>query len=180
VKFRCEVCGEPANVHISNENADGATLRHLCLQCAADEDDLAPREPMLNLAAVLVVVGLFILVISLFADVLAFGRHEGFGWQQQAGLALAAVFVLTAALVRIPTVLAIGLMIGAITVLADWLGLGNAEDFGIRQVAGTLLGLLLIGAGWLVARRGQAGERQTRSSTRRVHDQRYPIEPVDL
>ena len=165
-KPSCEVCGEPANVHISNENADGTSLRHLCLQCAADEDDLAPQEQILNLAAVLMVVGLFILAISLFADFLAFGRHEGFGWQQQAGLVLAGVLVLTAAVVRIPTVLAIGLMIGAITVLADWLGLGDTEGFGKQQIAGAFLGLLLIGVGWLVARRGQDGEKQPRPSSR--------------
>jgi len=162
----CEVCGEPAIVHISNEDANKATLRHLCLQCAADEDDVQPREQMLNRAAVLLVVGLFILMISLFADVLAFGRSEGFGWQQQAGLALAAVLVLTAALMRIPTVLVIGLMIGAITVLADWLGLGNTEGFGMQQIAGSLLGLFLIGAGRLVARRGQYGDRHPRPATR--------------
>lgn len=152
-KLRCEVCGEPAIVHISSENADGATLRHLCLQCAADEDEVLPRDQRLNLAAILLVVGLFILIISLFADALAFGGHEGFGWQQQIGLALAGVLVLTAAVMRTSTLLVIGLMTCVITVLADWLGLGNSEGFGIQQIIGSLLGLLLIGVGWLIVRR---------------------------
>jgi len=152
-KPRCEVCGKPALVHISSEDADGTTLRHLCLQCAANEDQPPPRDRILNLAAVLLVVGLFVLMISLFADALALGRHEGFGWQQLAGLALAGVLTLTAAVMRTPTLLVIGLMMGSSIILADSLGFGSDEDFGMQQIAGLLLGLLLIGAGWLVARR---------------------------
>jgi len=149
---RCEVCGEPARVHISNEQADGTRLRHLCLQCAAKVDDIVPRNQLLNVAAILLVVGAFILMLSLFADILALGQHDGFGWQQQLGLTLAAILVMTAAVMQTPTVLVIGLMIGSITILADRLGLGSSSGFGVKQITGSALGVILIVAGWLMAK----------------------------
>jgi len=100
------------------------------------------------------VAGLYLVSLSLFADVLGIGGSEGFGWQQGAGLVLGGVLLLTGALLRVPTLLAIGLATGVLTLLADWLALGDSEGFGGHQVLGTLMGMALtmVGLGLAHAR----------------------------
>ena len=104
----------------------------------------------MNRAAILMSVGLFVLVVSALADVLAFGSHAGFGWRRGLGLGFAGVLVLTGAMMRISTLFAIGLIIGLLTLLADWLGFGDAPGFGWQQTLGSLLGAALIAMGLLV------------------------------
>jgi hypothetical protein len=93
-----------------------------------------------------------VLVTSAAADWFAFGSSEGFGWKQLLGLGLAGILLLIGALVRIPALSVIGLFIGLLTVLADWLGFGNAEGFGRQQMAGCALGAALMALGLVFAR----------------------------
>ncbi len=154
VKPVCEICGVPAVVHINDQASEGATMRHLCFQCADREDmSSATRTRRLNFGAVLAAVGLMLLVISLLADVLAFGDAEGFGWQQLSGVALAGILVLVGAVMRIPTLLVAGLIGVVMTILADWLAFGSAEGFGWRQILGCVVGLILVVSGVSLARR---------------------------
>ena len=149
----CENCGGPAVVHIRNEAAGVVVVRHLCLLCADAEDHAAPaRERELNFPVALITVGLIILLMSTFADVLAFGSSAGFGWQQWSGIALAGVLALAGAIMQIPTLLLIGLITGAVTVLADWLAFGSAEGFGWQQMLGSALGAALIAVALTIAR----------------------------
>jgi len=149
----CEKCGAPLSVTGADKEAPDPTMPLLCVLCAADDQQAGPRRARgANRAAILLCVGLFVLVISAAADWLAFGSSEGFGWQQLLGLGLAGILLLIGAVVRIPTLSVIGLFIGLLTVLADWLGLGNAPGFGWHQVSGSLLGAALIAAGLVVAR----------------------------
>lgn len=129
-------------------------MRHLCLRCADAGDVPAVRsERRLHYAAILLVVGLLVLVVSSAADVLQFGDAAGFGKWQILGVLLAGFLLLIGTMTRIFTLLAIGLITGVLTVLADWLGFGNAEGFGFQQIGGCLVGIALIAAGLLVARR---------------------------
>lgn len=144
-KTTCEKCGEPAIVHITG--SDAGPTRHLCLQCAAEEDVAPQRERVLNFVVILIVVGLFILFISVLADSLGFGDIEGFGWKQMIGLVLGVTLVLAGGLMRVPTITVVGLMITGITLLADWLGFGSSEGFGIQQVCGVLFGSALVVVG---------------------------------
>ena len=149
----CERCGAPAVVHIRNEVAGEVVVRHVCLQCAdAEENAPPPRERALNLPVALMIVGSIILLTSVFADVLGFGSAGGFGWQQWSGIALAGVLALAGAIMQIPTLLLIGLITGALTVLADWLGLGNVKGFGWQQMLGSAVGVAVIALAWAVAR----------------------------
>ena len=94
----CEMCGVPAVVHINSGASAAPTMRHFCFGCADTEDmRAASRKPGLNPGAVIAAVGLMMLVISLLADLLAFGGSEGFGWRQLLGVALAGVMVLIGA-----------------------------------------------------------------------------------
>lgn len=149
----CEKCGAPALVHISNGSGQVSLMRHLCLDCAAAEDALVPRERTLNLAALLIVVGLFTLAISAAADALHLGATANFGVRQLASTALALILVIAGAIIRIPTVAVVGIMMGSITLLADWLALGGRAGFGFKQTIGCMLGCVLIAVGLALSRR---------------------------
>ncbi len=141
----CEICGSPAIVHITHEDHQGVLVRHLCLACADGEQQaLHTWNRGVDRAAVLAVLGLSILVISVFADHLGFGRSPGFAWKQEAGVLLAALLLLTGALIRVPTLSVCGLLAGGVTVLADRIGFGDSAGFGWQQVAGTAVGGLLL------------------------------------
>lgn len=149
----CDLCGTPAVVHIGGDMEMHPRLRHLCAACADAEELARPdRDRRLDHAAVLVAVGFSILFISVFADVLAFGGSEGFGWKQWAGMALAGILVMVGVAMWIPTVLVIGLFVGGLTALADYLGFGNASGFGLQQIGGALLGLGMVMVGFKTAR----------------------------
>jgi hypothetical protein len=154
-KPACERCGQPALVNITNDEAHGITMRHFCLACAeAEEMEAEQRDQYLNYGAILISVGLFVLVLSVFADWLAFGHPlSGFAWKQRTGVALAGMLILTAAVVQIPTMLVIGVLFGTLTILADLLAFGQAPGFGWQQTLGTVLGLLLLLTGISEARR---------------------------
>jgi len=149
----CEKCRAPANVHIRNDRAVVGTVRHLCMRCVAEQQDALTSRPdrPLNHCAVLISIGLFVLVISTLADVLKFGRYEGFGWKQLTGVGVAGVLVLTGAVVRVPTVLVIGLITGALAVLADWSAFGSSPGFGWQQTSASLAGGALIAIGLIGA-----------------------------
>ena len=146
----CESCQRPAIVQIRNAFAGNVLIRYLCLDCADAEDDASPgQKRRLNLAAITITLGLYVLGVSVFADALGFGSAEGFGRQQWAGVAITGVLVLVAAIMQIPTLLVAGLLLGGTTLLADWLGLGDIPGFGSLQMLGTALGvgLTVIGLG---------------------------------
>ncbi|GEM_PF-2734563 len=107
----------------------------------------------LHHAAVLTVLGLYLLLLALLADQLRLGNTQGFGYQQWAGVLLAAVLLLTGALLRIPTLAVIGLLTGSLTLLADYLGLGRSPGFGGRQAIAAALGVLLLITGCLRGRK---------------------------
>lgn len=150
----CEKCGVPAVVHVTNDGGTGTHVRHFCLRCAdAEETDGARGEPGLNRAAVLIAVGLLVLATSVLADVLKIGAGEGFGLWQRLGVLVAGLLVLMATLTRTLTLLVIGLITGAVTVLADWLGLAGTEGFGLKQMFGSAAGVLMVVMGLLLGRR---------------------------
>ena len=152
-KPACEKCGAPAVVHITNDTGDGAFVRHLCIPCADEEEATVARGKRgLDHAAILIVVGLLLLVISAGADILKFGSAEEFGMWQIIGTLLGGFLAIVGAVMRISTVVVIGLITIGLTVLADWLGFGNAEGFGLQQIAGCALGVVLILAGLAVGR----------------------------
>jgi len=151
----CKLCGAPALVHIRPDASDERTVHHFCLRCAdlnaaADEWDAADRR--LNRAAVCALAGLIVLVISVGADFFAFGRADGFGWKQMTGVFCGAAFFLTGTLLRASTLILVGLIMGGVTLLADWLAFGSSPGFGWHQILGTLLGVFLLVGGCRVRR----------------------------
>lgn len=157
-KRECERCGASALVRIRTQVAGTIVIRQLCLQCADEEDRAGITNGRnLNVPAVVMIGGLFLLLISIFADMLGLGDARGFGWEQWTGITISGVLAFAGALMRVPTVLAIGLLMGAITLLADWLGMGDAEGFGHTQILGLVCGVLLLVVGLGLARAVRAG-----------------------
>ena len=105
------------------------------------------RMTRTEIGVILIAVGLFTLAVSSLADVLRFGANKGFGWQQDVGLGLAAVLTLTGSLFGVLALVVIGIFVGCITLMADFLAFGSNPGFGIQQVLGTLLGALVLAVG---------------------------------
>jgi hypothetical protein len=150
----CEKCGQPALVNMKSEDASGPTVRYLCLACAdVEEISSARRDPSLNYSTILISVGLVVLCLSAMADWLAFGDSSGFGWKQYMGVLLAGVLILTASIVRISTLMVIGLLTATLTMLADLFQFGHERGFGWHQTIGVVFGIVMVAAGMLEARR---------------------------
>jgi hypothetical protein len=49
---------------------------------------------------------------------------------------------------------AIGIIVVAISALADQIGIGDEEAFGLQQVLGVVIGVLIVVAGFVIARLG--------------------------
>lgn len=134
----CNCCGE-----YFEEAADARSST--CPACRQKYGH-SPR-PNVASAAVMLVVGTYTLVLSLFADWLSIGSKDGFGWRQWLGMLLAFVLVISGALTRVTAILVMGLLIGGVTILADVLKLGDSSGFGWQQIAGSMVGLVMIGLG---------------------------------
>jgi hypothetical protein len=148
---RCQTCGQPAHIHVTSEWTGATGVRHLCFDCAELERTVRyRRKAAFNLGAVLMVVGGLSLVLSLFADQLAFGHSQGFGFWQIVGLATGFILSGVGAIMRIPTVLAIGPCVALLSLLADQLRLGEGPGFGRKQMAGCAAGGVLILLGLLI------------------------------
>ncbi len=150
----CERCGAPAIVHFTGEGPAACGVRHLCLDCA-DRRDAAPfrKERGLNHAAIVLVTGMMILMITLFADVLRFGGGQGFGFKQMIGLIFAGGGLLVGAVTRIPTLYVVGGIAGGLTLLADYVQFGKSPGFGLEQMTGLGVGFSILLLGMVLAAR---------------------------
>ena len=102
----CEVCGAPATSHISNMSGGQLLIRHYCAGCAeAHAETMRAARQQRGRGGVLMLVGAFVLLNSMFADHLHFGLSEGFGWRQMTGLGLAGLLFLIGVFVRVPTLI---------------------------------------------------------------------------
>jgi hypothetical protein len=156
VRPTCDRCGAPANVHISDIVAGEPVVRRFCPDCADEipEEVHTPAGRRSAQAAVLLVVGGLVLFLSLTADVLKFGASQGFGVHQWVGVSIGGLVMLLGAVTRAATLLMIGAIGTGLAFLADWLAFGSSEGFGLQQIIGCMLGLLLLGAGIYVVRPG--------------------------
>lgn len=98
-------------------------------------------------------IGLFVFTVSALADLLQFGNSEGFGWQQGAGLILAAVLAMMGSLFGVLALVVIGVVIGLLTLLADFFSFGSHPEFGVQQILGSFVGAILMLVGLRLIRR---------------------------
>ena len=148
----CDVCGAPAITHISNIVRGKLQMRHFCATCTDALDAVPVSGRRRGQGSILILMGSFVAILSLFADWFAFGRSAGFGWRQMMGMGLAGLIFLLGAIIRVPALIITGAAMGMLTLLADQLGFGSNPGFGWHQRIGTVIGLTMILAGLLVAR----------------------------
>lgn len=135
------------------------TIRHLCLECADAEwmvvpDDRGRSLPdRVELGAVMAGMGAFVVAVSLSAQLLAFGSSAGFGWRQMAGLVVAGMLVLVAALFRSLTLVAIGVMIGLMCLEGDRLAFASAAHALWQRLIAAAAGMVLLLVGAVLTRR---------------------------
>ena len=134
----CEICGQPARVHILEAYADGKPVsRRFCLPCAASNPaPLAlsrPRTARLRMSSLLALAAIVMGVVATFGDSLAPEAHAGFGWHQRGGVALGAIFLLVGTLMRADVIALGGAFLFGASLCADWLGITRAPGIGWKQ-----------------------------------------------
>lgn len=152
----CDRCGADANIHITDLVAGMPTIRHFCRICADARgltDDRPRTKQRAAVASVLATVGLFVLALSLFADIISVGDSAGFGWQQRSGMMVAGIILLLGAVTRTLTLVIVGVITVTLDLLADGLEFGSSPGFGWQQQTGVLVGLGLIFVGLMFTRR---------------------------
>ncbi len=149
----CDHCGLPATNHRSTMAGGELVMEHMCSACIeAQQGSKDTKKRRRGQGVVLLAVGLFILLNSLLADILRFGKSAGFGVYQWIGLILAAFLLLVGSLVRVPAIIVSALAIGGLSLLADWLHFGSGAGFGKAQSLGCGIGLIMVLTGLAVAR----------------------------
>ncbi|MCC7292203.1 MAG: hypothetical protein IT449_09110 [Phycisphaerales bacterium] len=162
-KPTCEQCGQLARVHISDQvPGKGKVMRHLCLPCAERTQQDAPlvetaAAPPLSEAAVFLATGAFVTTLSASADYVRLGEQPGFGWYQIAAIFISIVLFLAGVVMRATSITLIALLMGGLTLFADWIKVGHVEGFGWHQRIGTATGVALMLWGLWLARRRRKG-----------------------
>ncbi len=159
-KMHCERCGAPAQVTILEGYRSGKPVRHyLCLSCADAAFDLYPGRcsntlrPRLSWSGSLLFAGMVLTALGASADELGIHGQPGFGWSQQAGLAVGALLLLVGCLARIDVVAIAGAGLFGLSALADFLGPLGSPGIGLKQGGAIAVGLVLLMAGFASRRR---------------------------
>lgn len=137
----CEKCGAVANIHTSDFVGGTATVRHFCQDCFGDEKPPSAYSHRRGEAAIVAAVGLIVLLMSVAADYLRFGKEVGFGSHQQLGVIIGIILLILGAVARAGSIITIGASAVALSVVADWVGFGSSPGFGAQQLLGTVLGV---------------------------------------
>ncbi len=154
----CQECGGDADVHVTDIVAGERVVYHLCEMCADEfRFDQPTGRKRSGWAAIFITFGAMTTLLSVFADPLALGTSETFGWKQRTALIAAGILVLLGAVVRAQTLFMIGTFWAALALLADWLHLGSDPGFGLQQITGMILGLIAMFIGAMIARARRRG-----------------------
>jgi hypothetical protein len=102
-------------------------------------------------------------MLAVFGDHLHIQGTPGFGWQQQLGILIGTVLLVLAGVLRIDMLSVFALVILALSVFADLLGIGSSSGFGWKQegVGAIALGWIWLGL-YLRRRTARPGNLSTR------------------
>ncbi len=155
---KCVSCGRPALVTVMGD-AGGtfATPRQYCLECAERQ-----REPgnlaqalALFLPGLLIRGGALIGFLALAADYLHIEGKSGFGWKQIAGVEVGVLALTLGAFLRVGFVTVGGLVLMALSVGADYIGVGHSAGLGWKQEIALSVSVSCV-IGGLLWQRGRA------------------------
>lgn len=152
----CVSCGRPAIVTVMGD-AGGAfpAPRQYCLDCAEKRQEpaggmgtvVAPFIPSL-----LIRVGAVIGILALAADYLHIAGKSGFGWKQMAGTEIGALALTLGAFLRVGFLTVAGLVLVALSLGADYLGVGHSPGLGWRQQVAIPVSIACVAVGLLLQR----------------------------
>lgn len=153
----CVTCGRPALVTVMGD-AGGAfpTPRQYCLECAERRPEpvgtvgqaVAPFLPSL-----LIRVGALIGILALAADYLQIAGKSGFGWKQMAGAEIGALALTLGAFLRVGFLTVGGLVLVALSLGADYIGVGHSPGLGWKQQIALPLSVICVVVGLFWQRR---------------------------
>lgn len=153
----CVACGRPALVTVMGD-AGGAfpTPRQYCLECAERRPEavgtvgqaVAPFLPSL-----LIRVGALIGILALAADYLQIAGKSGFGWKQMAGAEVGALALTLGAFLRVGFLTVGGLVLVALSLGADYIGVGHSPGLGWKQQIALPLSVICVVVGLFWQRR---------------------------
>lgn len=153
----CVSCGRPALVTVMGD-AGGAfpVPRHYCLECAERRQEpsgsvgqaVTPFLPSLLIRG-----GALIGILALAADYLQIAGKSGFGWKQIAGAEVGVLAVTLGAFLRVGFLTVGGLVLVALSLGADYLGVGHSPGLGWKQQIALPLSVICVVVGLLWQRR---------------------------
>ncbi len=163
---RCSTCADPARVSVLKGYDEGAPVRvEYCSACAdalyrRRRERVAGGKSKLNLSTIILITGLLLVSVGVFADYFGHQGSAGFGAYQVAAIVLGGLVVVLGALLRIDLFVIPGLVLSALGALADVFGHVGTPGFGWRQQIAVIAGLVLVSvalarrSGWLPSATG--------------------------
>ncbi len=161
-KANCEACGEVARVRVLEGYVDGEpSFRLYCLTCVesatASEPKTSPesRRERLSLASLMIVAGLGLGMVAVFADELGLEGSAGFGGKQTVGALIGAILVLIGTLAHVDLLALFGAALFGLCLFVDVVRIGASPGVGNKQVATIVIAIVLMISGvWLRRRHG--------------------------
>ncbi|MCH7873000.1 MAG: hypothetical protein IID33_14995 [Planctomycetes bacterium] len=163
----CEACGEAARVRVLEGYAGGEpSFRLYCLTCVESATVREPKTPpesgreRLGLASLMIVAGLGLGMVAVFADGLGLEGSAGFGRMQTLGASIGAILILIGALARVDLLAMFGTALFGLCLIVDVVRIGSSPGIGNKQVAAIVIAIgLMISGVWL--RRRHRGNKRT-------------------
>ena len=156
----CSVCGRPALLHVNLGSVDGKpNIRDYCQGCADRHLDewRAPRRRLTGgrhaIGGLLIMSGVALGIVAVFADGLGIAGHSGFGWYQRGGALGGVLLIFVGAIFRIDVLGVSGTILFVLAIGVDYFGIGRSAGLGWRQEAALVVALLLLAAGLFFRRR---------------------------
>lgn len=160
----CVSCGRPALVTVMGD-AGGAfpVPREYCLECVERRQEPAGSVGQAVtpfLPSLLIRGGALIGILALAADYLQIAGKSGFGWKQIAGAEVGVLAVTLGAFLRVGFLTVGGLVLVALSLGADYLGVGHSPGLGWKQQIALPLSVICVVVG-LVWQRREARQRES-------------------
>lgn len=162
----CEVCGEGARVRVLEGYVCGEpSFRLYCLTCVesatVNEPRTTPqsRRERLGLASLMIVAGMGLGLVAVFADKLGLEGSAGFGRKQTVGALMGAILILIGALAHVDLLAMLGTALFGLCLFVDIVRIGVSPGVGNKQAVAILMALVMIVMGvWL--RRWRSGNKR--------------------
>ena len=138
-RFVCDVCGQPARVHILEGYQQGQPVhRRFCLRCAPEappwNSERGFQHGKLRLSILIGATGIGLGALALLADhFIPMRTSAGFGWHKGGGLVIGALLLLIGTLSRADLIAIGGLLLFGASCFAGLFGWAQSPGIGWKQ-----------------------------------------------